>query len=130
MPGIKFTKENLLEKNKLPPGWYKLITKQVEEKISKGGDSTNFWVYVVVSEGPGAGTPIRICFNEQVMGPAVEYCFAHGATDKDLENAEVISILQKTIGKTVEGYTRYVADGQFPGNQVSEWRPVRVGATS
>lgn len=123
MPGVSFTKENLLERERLDPTWYELEVTGVEEKMSKGGDSTNWVTSFKVAAGPKAGTPIRLYFNEKAMGRIVDFMQAFGAKESDLVGKSVIDVMQRTIGKKVSGFCKF--DPEFKWNTIEEFKPVQ-----
>lgn len=122
MPGVTFTKENMLERERLEPGWYLLDVLSFEEKMSKGGDSTNWIGSFKVAEGPKAGTPIRLYFNEKAMGRITDYMLAHGAKEHDMVGKQVADILAKTVGRKIKGYCRF--DSEFKWNTIDDFQPV------
>lgn len=122
MPGVTFTKENMLERERLEPNWYDLDVLGFEEKTSKGGDSVNFIGSFKVASGPKAGTPIRLYFNEKAMGRIVDYMQAHGAKEADMVGKAVLDVLQRTVGRKIKGFCKF--DPEFKWNTIEDFQPV------
>src|SRR5207237_9954725 len=71
MPRIKFSQEDLMSSIQLEPAWYKLKVKSIIEEAAKDGDSMNWVVDFVISDGPMVGTAIRTYLNEHGPGMSV-----------------------------------------------------------
>jgi len=125
MPKIKFTKEDVLQRNQLDASWYKVAAKEVVEETAKDGVSTNWVTKFVILEGPQAGVPIRHWFNEKAMGRVVDYvkCFTAGKVDLEKEYE-----LEDTVDRPVLAYCHY--DQKMKFNVIDDFRPVSTGATA
>lgn len=126
MPGVKFTKEDVMSSKRIPPAWYKLLVKEFTEAKSKDGLSTNFVGQFAIDEGPLTSTPIRLYFNEQMMGRVMDFvrCFTKTQSDEELSKAteghDVIDVLQQTVGRHVDGFARY--DPERKWNTIDDFR--------
>jgi hypothetical protein len=108
-------------RKKLPAGWYTYDVKDVTQKTSKQGDSENFWVDLVIAEGPEAGYKVRNCFNEQVPENIGEFMKHFGNTEA-LLGLEVLDGMRKAIGRKIGGYTKYNPETGW--NDIEDWRVV------
>jgi hypothetical protein len=122
MPSISFTKENMLERERLEPSWYELEVLGFEEKLSKGGDSTNFVGSFKVASGAKVGTPIRLYFNEKAIGRIVDYMQAHGAKEQDMVGKPIIDVLTRTVGRKISGFCKF--DPEFKWNTIEDFKPI------
>lgn len=122
MPGIRFTKEDLLKKVKLKADWYVAKIKEVTEKTAKSGESNNIIVDWVVTKGEFAGTPIRVWYNEQVPDSLVELLQVMGASEQQLLNTDAIELVRKLVGTELQIFVHYEPNGDFPGNKIDQYR--------
>ena len=124
MPSVKFNKQDFLGKTPMTPKWYSLKVKGFSEKMSKDGDSTNFWgEFVVAEDGEFSGTELRHCFNEKALqyaGGAADYMACFTADTEKLDGVEVIDALKMTLDHNVMGYVEW--DPEFRRNQIKDWR--------
>lgn len=123
MPIVRFTKENLLERKQLQPGWRVLEVKSIEEGPGKNDPSSIVYACkLTISDGPEAGVPINHWFSEKAQGRIVDFvkCFVPGEVEegKDYE-------LAQTVGKKVGGYCKYNMSQGF--NVIEDWRPATAG---
>lgn len=127
MPSVRFSKKDFMGKTPVVPKFYRLKAKEFSEKLSKDGDSTNFWgEFVVVEDGDSTGLEVRHCFNEKALeygGGAAEYMACFTENTDALENMEVLDALKQTVDHEVQGFLQW--DPNFRRNQVKEWRPVK-----
>jgi hypothetical protein len=125
MPKIKFTKEDLLSRNQLAPGWRKLKCKSIEEGPGKKDPTSTVWECMfIISEGKEMGQPIRHWFSEKAMDRLVDYVkgFTKAEENKEYE-------LNDTVGREIMGYCLY--DDTQGWNVIKDWKPVQtaVGGT-
>lgn len=108
MPTITIGREDVLRGKTLEPGWYPVTVKATSEEVSKGGDSTNYLVDLVVDAPEAiAGTPLRVYFNEKAIGRAIPFVNACGASidENTVKSDNPVSIdLEKTVGKKIMAY--------------------------
>jgi hypothetical protein len=120
MPKIRFTKEDILQKTQLPPNWYKVVCKEVNQETAKDGQSTN-WVckFQVLEPASAAGVPVKHWFNEKAMGRIVDYitCFTSQGVDTEKEYE-----LNDTIDRPVLAYIHYDAERKF--NSIDDFKKV------
>jgi len=120
MPKIKFSQENLLERNQLAPGWRKLKVKSIEEGPGKSDPTSIVWtcVFVVNDGSKDNGTPIRHWFSEKAMGRLVDFIRAvAGKVDAEKEYE-----LNDAVNREVMGYCKYDIEQKF--NTIEDWRPL------
>jgi hypothetical protein len=124
MPEVKFTKENLLERTQLSPGWRLLKVKEMEEGPGKSDPTSTVWSYIfIVHAGPEVGVPIRHWFSEKAMGRLVDFvkCFTGGKVEEGKSYD-----LNSTVNRLVEGYVQY--DLQQGFNVIKDFRPAPASA--
>ena len=125
MPKIRFSEEDLLERNQLSAGWRKLKVKSVSEGVGKKDPTSTVWecVFVVSDGSKDNGTPIRHWFSEKAMGRVVDFikAFTGGKAEKDKEYE-----LDDTVGREVMGYCKYDVDQKW--NTIEDFKPVQVAA--
>lgn len=121
MPEVRFTKENLLERKQLSPGWRNLLVKSIEEGPGKNDPSSIVYACkFVIDDGPEKGVPINHWFSEKAMGRIVDFvkCFVPAGTE--VEEGKSYE-LNQTVGKKVGGYCKYNMSQGF--NVIEDWRP-------
>jgi hypothetical protein len=115
---IKFTKENLLERNQLEPAWYTVVVKAVKSQPGKSDPtSTTYKVELEVCEGPQAGTPVVTYFTEKLLSRVADFirCFVTNVEPNkgyDLED---------TVGRKLKAYIKYDIAQRW--NTVEDYRP-------
>lgn len=124
MPKVSFTKEDVLQRNQLDVGWYKVVAKEVNQETAKDGVSTNWVTKFIVVGGPSDGVPMRHWFNEKAMGRVVDYvkCFI---TETDIEMGKEYE-LDDTIDRPVMAYCYY--DQKMKFNVIEDFRPIKAAA--
>ena len=118
MPEVKFSKEDLLQKQKVQAGWLKLVVKELSEKPGTNDPSSiTYPCFMVVADGPQQGIPVRKYFTEKQMGDFSNFlaCFMEG----DIEVGKSYDYT-KVIGRQVEGYCRYNSDMNW--NEATDFR--------
>ena len=118
MPAVKFTKEDLLSRQQITAGWYKLNVKDITEKPGTNDPtSLTYPASFVVAEGPSTGVPVRKYFTEKQMGDFSNFlaCFVTGGIEvgKDYDYTQA-------IGRFVMGYCRYNTDMNW--NEVVDFK--------
>jgi hypothetical protein len=119
MPGITFTKENLLERKQLKAGWRVLKVKSVTEKPGTADpESTTYPVTFIVESGEDIGAPVNHWFTEKQLGRLAEFikCFVSG----DVQVGKTYE-LSDTVGKMVQGYVEYDIKTGF--NTIKDFKP-------
>jgi hypothetical protein len=120
MPEVKFTKEDLLERSQLAPGWRTFKIKSVEERPGKSDPTATVWeIALVVTVGPETGVPVRHWFSEKAMGRMVDFikCFLQGGKIEEGKSYN----LDQTVNRLVDGYAQYDIQSGF--NTIKDWRP-------
>lgn len=116
MPGpIEFSNDDILRGKIIEPGWYILELGQLDEKMSKDGNSTN-WTFdatILANAETGstdfAGVPLAVRFNSKAKGFMVGFFSAlMGEEVKagqrfDLGSAVGKKIVANVINDTYEG---------------------------
>lgn len=121
MAVFTFSQEDINRSKLLEPGlWYNVEVTNVEEALSRKGDSMNTFVYMKVIDGPFTGALLTRTFNEKAPGAAIPFIEALGyevkpGVDYNLSNA---------IGRKLRVFVNHVEREGRILNNVADFRPL------
>jgi len=120
MPTVTFSEQDLLERNQLPAGWYKMKVESVDEGLGKKDPTSIVWeIKFIITDEKQTNTPIRHWLSEKARGRVVDFvrCFTGGEVEKEKKYE-----LSETIGREILGYTLYDPNQGF--NVIKDFKPI------
>ena len=125
---IHVTKADLMKSQIITPGWQKVEVESVYSKMSKDGQSTNYWAVLLFTDDPD-GRTLEHNFNSKALGISLQnFCAAvAGKTVVDFMAGmpKAIDIdLESTVGKKLMvKVVNTIFDGR-PVNKVEDFCPI------
>lgn len=130
---ITIGREDILRGKIVDPGWHTCVVKDVNEDLSKAGDSTNYIVDLTVQDGKFAGVPMKKYFSEKAVGFMTNYFKAFGVQGLDGKAERVVitpEMFNATIGRVVDVMVVTGSYNNAPTNNVMDFRAKSGGAAS
>jgi len=119
---ITFDKSDLLASTQLEPNWYRLKVMDIEARPGKKDPSTTTIAFKLqVSAGPKTAVPITMYLNSTSQK---ERFSQFAACFQRVEPGTPIDI-ESWKGREFEGFCKYDGTGDFKGNAVEDFRPVK-----
>lgn len=127
---LEFNESDLLQSKVIPPAWYAVEILDVEEKMSKNGDSTNAWIKGKVLwnaengsiENAGVPTPYLWMINSKGAFSAVGIFSALGMEIKAGSRANTDALKGKRLEMFI-GNELY--NGQMKNSVAGMYRPLK-----
>ena len=125
---IHVTKADLMKNQAITPGWKEAEVQEVYAKMSKDGQSTNYWVKLAFTEDAD-GRNIEHNFNSKALGISLQnYCAAIlGKTVLEFMESmpkETTLDLESTVGKRLMVKIKNEIFEGRPVNKVEDFCPV------
>ena len=131
---LTLTRETILRGKIVDPGWYRCVVKDVNEDLTKSGDSTNYLVdLTIISPKKFEGVPLRRLYNEKAMGFAIDYFKAFGVKNLDgsVERVNITpEMFNATVGREVDVMVVTGSYNNAPKNEVMDFRACSVATAA
>ena len=130
MPRVNMTQDDLLRSKLLIPQWYLVLVKDLEETTASTDGSALYVYHLRVEEDMKgdksvAGVPLRFQVSEKAIGMAMPILIACG-----WKAAAGTVELRDCLNKRVQVFVQRGEYNGRPQNQVTDFRPAPVAATS
>lgn len=128
MPTVKFSVENLNERNQLEAAWYPAQVTAIVEGLAKDRQSTNYVTDFKVLEGKFVNTPIKHWFNEKFMGGLLDFVNCFMPAGRKVEPGTGYD-LDALVGRKILVHAFY--DIERRSNSIDDFKPFPTsGVTS
>ena len=119
---FKFSQADMASSNQLEAGWYplKIVSITVKDSSKDPSNQVYHCKFEVVEGHPKAFTQILDYPNGKNLGKFISLlrCFDANPTPGKEYNE------QDLVGKLVQGWCKFVDDGQYRNNKVDDFRPI------